>query len=122
MLDDRSGRTTHQVDTPFKNPWGEAGEIEVTDPAHPLFGRRFSLLSMSTQIGTPGHVFVSYRQDMVLRIEVSATSLSPSNPHSRTKLTSQAVHELVALARECEVICTSQEASGADCPQKSEDR
>lgn len=64
-----------------------------------------------------GHVFVSYRRYMVLRLKLSATNLSPPSTGPRTKLTLQAVHELVALAEECEVTCTIQEASGVDCPQ-----
>jgi hypothetical protein len=40
---------------------------------------------------------------MLLRIPLAATSLSPSRPVSRTKLTAQAIQELVTLATQCEV-------------------
>ena len=46
---------------------------------------------------------VAYRQDMLLRIPVTATSLLPSWPVARTNLTPQAVKELVILAMHCEV-------------------
>ena len=68
-------------------------EIEVTDPAHPLFGHRFKLLSVHDTSGSLGHVLVSYRSHMTLRVELSAT-----------KLTSLAVTELAQLAEQCEVL------------------
>src|SRR5215211_6773439 len=60
----------HQFGTYLNNPYEqEPTEIEVADPTHPLFGRRFSLLSVSDPNYCVGHVFVSYRGYMVLRIE-----------------------------------------------------
>jgi hypothetical protein len=44
---------------------------------------------------------------MLLRIPLAATSLSPSLPVTRTKLTTQAIKELVTLATQCEVLCPS---------------
>ena len=76
----------------------------MTDPAHPLFGRRFPVLTVSTSPHTGGYVFVSYRQDLVLRIELAATQVAPSRLAGRTKLTTVALQELVSLARECDVI------------------
>ena len=42
---------------------------------------------------------------MLLRIPLAATSLSPSLPVTRTKLTTPAIQELVTLATQCEVLC-----------------
>jgi len=97
-------------------------EIEVTDPTHPLFGRRFSLLSVSDPARSVGHVFVSYRGYMVLRIETAATNLvDDTRCTSPTKLTSQSVAELVELAEQCEVLCpTDHRRSGEDSPPDSE--
>jgi hypothetical protein len=44
---------------------------------------------------------------MLLRIPLAATSLSPSLPVVRTKLTTQALQELVTLATQGEVLCPS---------------
>ena len=48
----------------------------MTDPTHPLFGRRFPVLSISRQPHSPGYVLVVYRDSMRLRIPVPATSLA----------------------------------------------
>jgi hypothetical protein len=80
-------------------------KIEVTDPTHPLFGRRFSLVSRTSSLPGPGYVLVAYCDDMLLRIPVAATSLSSSLPVARTKLTLAAIKDLVQLAAQCEVLC-----------------
>ncbi len=97
--------TTHQVNTPLNHSEREAPveEVEVTDPTHPLFGRRFEILSIHDSPGLVGHVHVSYRGHMTIRIELRATNLAPSPPLAlpATKLTLQAVIEL---AEQCEVL------------------
>ncbi len=98
-------------------------EIEVTDPTHPLFGRRFPLLSVSDPARSVGHVSVSYRGYMALRIETAATDLvddTRCTSPTTTKLTSQSVAELVELAEQCEVLCpTDHKKSGEDSPPES---
>jgi hypothetical protein len=78
----------------------------VTDPTHPLFGRRFKVLSVHDAPGLVGHVLVSYHGHMHIRIELQATSLAPSPPSAlpATKLTLQTVTELAQLAEQCEVL------------------
>jgi hypothetical protein len=71
--------------------------IEVTDPTHPLFGRRFQVLSLSTPSNSQRHAFVVYREKMVLRIPLAATNLAPPPALLRTKLTSPAVEEFISL-------------------------
>jgi len=101
-------RTTHLLDTLCsKNEFENPAEVEVTDPFHPLFGRRFPLISSSSTITGPGYVWVAYRDYMRLRIPLSATSLVSSGPISRTKFTRQGLEELLALASEYEGLCQS---------------
>jgi len=71
--------------------------ITVTDPGHPLYGRRFA----SARSGASGYVHVAHRDGTVLRLAVAATSLCPL-PHDgiRTKLTLEAIRDLLRLAAE----------------------
>jgi hypothetical protein len=111
-------RTTQQHDTPFENPPPDPEEVEVTDPTHPLFGRRFRVISISHPVKRPGHVVVAYRDGMRLRIPVLATNLIPGKPSSPTsKLTRDALLDLLALVKECEGPCPdNRSGSGADSP------
>src|SRR5829696_5856344 len=68
-------RTTTHHDAPVHNPMG--AEIEVTDPGHPLFSRRFRVVSVTRSPRTQGHVYVAYRGCMQLMIPILATSLRP---------------------------------------------
>ncbi len=72
---------------------------------HPLFGRRFGVLSISHPVNGAGHIVVAYLQSMTLRIPHTATNLALSRPSSATKLTAAAVADLVALAEDCEALC-----------------
>jgi hypothetical protein len=78
--------------------------VEVTDPTHPLFGRRFSLISVSAPLQGAGFAFVSYREYMVLRLPVASTTLALSRPVISTKLTSDAIKELLTIAEDCEAL------------------
>ena len=114
--------TIHQLNTPLNNPLvEEVTEIEVTDPFHPLFGRRFPLLSVSSAPNAVGYVYVAYREYMTLRIPRDATNLAPARSILETKLTVAAVEQLVSVARECKVICQeNQRMSGASYPNTCE--
>ena len=73
----------------------------MTDPTHPLFGRRFTVLSISRQPRDSAFVFVAYRETMRLRIPVSSTSLATCQVRPpRTKWTRDAVQELLSLITE----------------------
>ena len=80
--------------------------VEVTDPTHPLSGRRFQVLSIRHPPQHPGHVIVADRVSMRLRIPVQATNRS-SNVASRprTRFTRDALLELLALLKECPAAC-----------------
>jgi hypothetical protein len=85
----------------------------VIDPTHPLFGRRFTVLSVSRQPRCSAVVFVAYRDSMRLRIPISSTSLAPCQIHPpRTKWTREAVHELLSLVTEGDTSCRSPGTSG----------
>jgi hypothetical protein len=90
----------------------------VTDPTHPLFGRRFRVLSVSHPLQGPGQVVVAYRDGMRLCLPVPATDLAPDNlPSFRTKLTLEALRGLLALVKECEDSCLDHPGvSGTDSP------
>ena len=94
--------TICQLDTPLKNPSENSlSELEVVDAAHPLYGRRFPLISLSHSPGGSQNALVAYQKDILIRIPVSATSLC-DQPTSltKTKLSLDAVSELLDLARQ----------------------
>ena len=117
-----SGSTIPQLNTLPHNPADEPlTEVEVTDPTHPLFGRRFPLVSVSSSPQSAGHVLVAYRDYMRLRIPRLATNLAPAQPIGSTKLTLPAMTELIALAEQCEELChTNPPTSGCACHPNSE--
>ena len=90
----------------------------MTYPSHPLYGRRFQVLSVSHPPNHPGHVIVAYRSFMRLRLPVQATNLTADNARClRTKCTRAALLELLALTKECEGACTDHpEVSGNASP------
>ncbi len=65
---------------------------------HPLFGRRFEVISLSSDGGGDGHAVVVYQGHMRLRIPISATQLTSPRQDLGTKLTRESVTELVTLA------------------------
>jgi hypothetical protein len=98
-------------------------DIEVTDPRHPLFGRRFPLISISSARQSAGQVFVAYRDAMVLRIPLASTTLAASRPPASTKLTFDAVTDLLMVAEDCEALCPFiQPRSGSACPSSCKSR
>src|SRR2546428_3340332 len=115
-------RTTEHLQTPVNNPpVDDLGEVEVTDPGHPLFGRRFVLLSTRPRPHSVGYLFVAYRDTMVLRIPQSATNIVSPPPESApmSKRTLHAITELISLAEQCEVLCpATQRNSGIDSPPR----
>ena len=92
----------------------------MTDPTHPLFGRRFQVLSVTHPPQAPGHVVVAYRDGMRLRLPVPATDLASDDFLSpRTKFTPEALRGLLALVKECEGSCPGHPgASGTGSPTR----
>jgi hypothetical protein len=115
--------TTPLVNTPVKNPSEELTEIEITDRMHPLFGRRFALLSISTSPRAIGYAAVIYQGHMQLRIPLSATQLASPRKYLGTKLTLESVTEFVTFTQQCDSLCPFlPTSSGAACPPLSKTR
>jgi hypothetical protein len=114
--------STAHLNTPVNNPpVDDPAEVEVTDPSHPLYGRRFALLSTRPRRHSVGYLFVAYRDPMVRRIPQAATSLvmPPPEPPPLTKLPSHAITELISYAEQCEVLCPAiPPNSGTDSPPR----
>ena len=102
--------------------------MEVTDPTHPLFQRKFRLLSVSRGNCGTVHVTVRYRGDISIRLPAHFTSLSTlAKTTIRSKLTADAVRELLAFVKENESCPhqprksgkTSRRKCGKKSPKKS---
>ena len=100
-----SNQTICQLNTPLNNPSeNNLTEIEVIDPTHPLYGRRFPLVSVSRPPNGPRQALVIYQKDIMARIPVSATNLSHTPPVlSKAKLSIDALCELVDLAQQLQI-------------------
>ena len=100
----RSAETKQEIiRIPFQDPAvGDVIEIEVTGLRHPLFGQRFAPVSVSRpRASGSGHILVAYQGRMQLRLPVAAASLAPQPPGGGlSKLTVEAVEELIALAED----------------------
>ena len=87
---------------------------------HALYGRRFTVVSIVTPLGSPGYVDVLYKEPMRLRIDLDSTQLGLPRSHLGTKLTLESVTELVTLFHQCDVLCPSPLiTSGIAYPQTS---
>ncbi len=114
----RSHKSQH-VDAPvLESTLTDDEVIAVVDPTHPLHGRSFPILRLCQAIHGQGFVEVRYRQSLRLRIPLAATDRATS-PLSfpRTKLTLEAIQQLILLVKECQSSCpNSPTASASDCP------
>jgi hypothetical protein len=92
--------------------------IMVVDPTHPLYGRRFPILRLCHAARGDGFVEVRYRESLRLRVPLAATDRA-TFPLAlpRTKLTLDAIRQLIALVKECHAPCPCPPAvSGPDSP------
>jgi hypothetical protein len=71
--------TSTHLGTPVRLPTGRLEQVTVTDPAHPLYGRTFAVVTSAGTVGAYGQVTVAYRDDILLKIPVVATSLHPTS-------------------------------------------
>jgi hypothetical protein len=94
-------------------------EVEVTEPRHPLYRRRFRLLSVVQGARSAGFVSVEYRLDISLILPISATSLQAVvTDKTPTKLSLEALGDLLTVAGGHEGGCRSSPAmSGEACRQ-----
>jgi hypothetical protein len=96
-------------------------EIEVVDPRHPLYGRRYRLISIGKELTTRGackgsFARVHYRFGLTLPLPLGATNLERNvlSCAAPTKLNLDALQDLIALAEESEGKCPSNlDRSGA---------
>ena len=89
--------------------------VEVNDPTHPLYGRTFPIHSVSRPLHGPGHVCVFFREHIILRLPRDATNLVCRHAPPPTKLTLEAIHNLLALVKECATLCPNNpRPSGTD--------
>ena len=73
----------------------------MVDATHPLYGRRFPLISLSLSPRGSRQALVAYQKDILIRIPVGATNLYTRPPNlTKTKLTFDAVSELLELSKQ----------------------
>ena len=99
-------RTNPLSDAPIQNPKGEGpAEIEVIDPMHPLYGRKFEIAYISSRQSDNRFVSVIYCVDMYLNIPISVTQLSIPASRLDIKLTLESVTELISVVQRFDLPC-----------------
>ena len=93
--------TSRKNQTHRRAATADDGFVDVTDPTHPLFQRKFELLSVSRSSRGTAQVTVRYRGDNSLQLPLRCTNLSDLGKNTlRSKLTGQAARDLLALVKE----------------------
>ena len=107
-------RASDNLNTTFNsNQYTQPTEIEIIDPTHPLFGKKFSVLFFYTQNNKNiGHVVVKYEPGLNLRIPLSVTNLNYAPISYPTKLTALALKEFISLAKELQICQQHSQISG----------
>jgi hypothetical protein len=101
--------------------------VEVVDPCHPLYGRRYRLISIGKESTTRGackesFARVHYRFGLTLLLPLGVTNLERKGllRAAPTKLSLDALQDLIALAEESGGACPSNlERFGAACRKHS---
>ncbi|WP_437222479.1 hypothetical protein SH661x_002798 [Planctomicrobium sp. SH661] len=89
-------------------------EVEVTDPCHPLFGRRFPVHTVTGGDTHSACVYVVYQGDHRLKIFREATNLSVLERMApRSKLSISSIREFLALVKEYELCPSPLKKSGS---------
>ena len=107
--------------TPEIDDDGAADEVVVIDPVHPLYRRRFRLVGIVRAGCSDGIARVEYRFGLTLLLPLPATSLwsGDTSRTAPTKLTRDALEELLTLAEASEEACPSSlETSGTACRRR----
>ena len=102
-------------------------EVEVADPRHPLYGRRYRLISIGKETTTRGackdsFARVKYRFGLTLLLPLRVTNLERKSFRraAPTKLSLDALQDLIALAEESGGTCPSNlKRYGAVCRKRS---
>ena len=109
-----------QLTTPVDNSLADAPEVvTVHDPTHPLYGRRLLVASRPTRPDAQGTHLLVFLQDTVpLRLPLRVT-LPVSTAQTVTKLTPDAVADLIATAHACGIWQSDPQPSGDSSPTTS---
>ena len=97
-------------------------EVEVVDPVHPLYRRRFQVVSVIHESCSEPMVRVQWRFGLTLQLPLCVTDIGVYDEPCiiRTKLSVEALEDLVMLAEASEGACLSSlETSGAHCRPRS---
>ena len=93
--------------------------MTVHDPTHPRYGRRFLVASRPTRPDAQGlHFLVFLRETVQLRLPLRVT-LPVSTEQVVTKLTPEAVADLIATAHACGLWPSDPQPSGDSSPLPS---
>ena len=98
-----------------------SAEVEVVDAAHPLSGKRFRLISIERSTCPESCARVEWRFGLTLLLPLHVTNLGPrrERPTTQTRLSIEALEELVATAEGSEGKCPSSlGTSGTICRPK----
>lgn len=105
--------TSAHLNTPIR--FRDDQRITVTDRAHPLYGRDFVLAAGQSCVGGRGQLLAVYRDDVFLKIPVSATNLYPSAPNlPSAKLSTASIRDFVRLANRAKAQAPQNDESGHD--------
>jgi len=100
-------------------------EVEVVDPTHPLYRECFRIVSVTRQACSDSLVRVEWRFGLTLLLPLSVTDIGgfEESRAMRTRLSIEALEDLVAVAEASEGACLSSlGTSGARCRQHSAGR
>jgi hypothetical protein len=109
-------------DTPRTNADVASADVVVIDVAHPLSGKRFRLISIERSSCPESFARVEWRFGLTLLLPLHVTNLGPrrERPMMQTRLSVEALEELVATAEGSEGTCPSSlGTSGAICRPES---
>jgi hypothetical protein len=117
---DQCCQRIRQLTTPVDNSLADAPEVvTVHDPTHPLYGRRFLVASRPTRPDAQGTHLLVFLQDTVqLRLPLRVTLPVPT-AQTVTKLTPDAVADMIATAHACGIWQSDPQPSGDSSPKTS---
>jgi hypothetical protein len=106
----------YRTQYPLKNSQGENAVVEVTDPYHPLYGRRFPIISISSGSCDGRSVLVIYAagKERRLCIRIEATNLVVGPQPISTKVTLAAITDLISTTEEVDIWKGQQRRCGDD--------
>ena len=112
----------HDINTPTVNIDGsDVKEIEVIDPTHPLYRRKFNVSIDQLDRYRTKSVRVEYKDDIKLSIAISSTNFNPIETNSKSisiKLTLDAVKQIVLLTQELNLCQSTRKKSGKKSQKK----